>query len=122
MLNQIAQQSKGAKDRDIPLYSICLEQLRRYYKAYKPSMHLIEGQKGGQYSESSIRSVLKRALNKSGINKKIKVHYLRYANATYMLQNGTDIRIIAENQMKERAFHVNSMQKAANIFFLLQIS
>lgn len=89
-------QSKGAKDRDIPLSATCLEQLRLYYKAYKPTNYLIEGQNGGQYSDSSIRSLLKRALRDCHINKKITVHSLRHAYATHLLENGTDIRIIQE--------------------------
>jgi integrase/recombinase XerD len=89
-------QSKGAKDRDIPLSATCLEQLRLYYKAYKPTNYLIEGQNGGQYSDSSIRSLLKRALHDCHINKKITVHSLRHAYATHLLENGTDIRIIQE--------------------------
>lgn len=89
-------QSKGAKDRDIPLSITCLEQLRRYYIAYKPSLYLIEGRNGKPYSASSIRKLLKRALSQSGLKKNITVHSLRHAYATHLLENGTDLRIIQE--------------------------
>lgn len=89
-------QSKGAKDRDIPLAKTCLEQLRRYYKVYKPTTYLIEGQNGGQYSASSIRSLLKKAIKDCHINKNITAHSLRHTYATHLLENGTDIRVIQE--------------------------
>lgn len=88
-------QSKGAKDRDIPLSITCLEQLRRYYLVYKPKYYLIEGQKGSEYSATSVRNVLKRALMQCGIRKNITVHSLRHAYATHLLENGTDISQIS---------------------------
>jgi integrase/recombinase XerD len=110
-------QSKGAKDRDIPLSTICLEQLRRYYKAYKPKDYLIEGQNRGQYSASSIRKLLQRALKDCGIKKHITVHSLRHAYATHLLENGTDIRIIQEllghssSKTTEIYTHVSNLTK-----------
>lgn len=89
-------QSKGAKDRDLPLSEVCLAQLRRYYLVYKPKFYLIEGRKGSKYSATSVRNVLKRALMQCGIRKNITVHSLRHAYATHLLENGTDIRIIQE--------------------------
>lgn len=46
---------KGKKDRKTVLSPILLVMLREYYKAYKPSYWLFEGQEGGQYSATSIR-------------------------------------------------------------------
>ncbi len=48
---------KGAKDRMVPLSPLILEMLREYYKRYKPSEYLFEGQYGGRYSERSIELV-----------------------------------------------------------------
>lgn len=90
------QNSKGAKDREVPLSRIALEQLRKYYREYKPSEYLFEGQFGGQYSTRSIQAVFRKALESCGIQKKATVHTLRHSYATHLLENGTDLRIILE--------------------------
>lgn len=89
-------QSKGAKDRDIPLSKKALEQLRTYYKLYKPTEYLFEGQFGGMYSTSSIQTLFRKALKNCKIHKKATVHTLRHSYATHLLESGTDLRIIQE--------------------------
>jgi len=87
-------QSKGKKDRFVPLSAKMLTLLRDYYKEYKPKEFLFEGQFEKYYSARSIQSVLKNALNKSKIKKKITVHSLRHSYATHLLEQGTDISLI----------------------------
>lgn len=89
-------ESKGAKDREVPLSQKALDQLRIYYKDYKPAEYLFEGQFGGQYSTRSIQALFKKALIQCGIKKKATVHTLRHSYATHLLENGTDLRIIQE--------------------------
>ena len=89
-------QAKGKKDRYIMLSVKTLLMLRDYYKKYQPKDFLIEGQKGGKYSPTSVQSVFKTALKKSGIKKKVTVHSLRHSFATHLLDKGTDIRYIQE--------------------------
>ncbi len=89
-------QAKGKKDRYIMLSEKTLSMLRNYYKKYQPHDFLIEGQKGGKYSPTSVQSVFKTALKKSGIKKKVTVHSLRHSFATHLLDEGTDIRYIQE--------------------------
>ncbi|GAA4826787.1 integrase [Marinicella pacifica] len=89
-------QAKGKKDRYIMLSENVLTMLRSYYTKYKPSDYLVEGQKGGKYSPTSVQSVFKTALKKSGIKKSATVHSLRHSFATHLLDEGTDIRYIQE--------------------------
>lgn len=90
-------QSKGRKDRITPLSIKILEMLRDYYREYKPGTWLFEGQqKGMRYSEQSLQSVLKLALEKTGISKPVTLHWLRHSYATHLLENGTDLRYIQE--------------------------
>ena len=87
---------KGAKDRMVPLSPLILEMLREYYKMYKPSEYLFEGQYGGRYSERSIELVLKKAVADAGISKIINLHMLRHSYATHLLEAGTNLRYIQE--------------------------
>ena len=89
--------AKGKKDRITPLSPIILEMLREYYTGYKPKTWLFEGQNAGdQYSEQSLQSVLKQALQKAGIKKPVTLHWLRHSYATHLLESGTDLRYIQE--------------------------
>lgn len=90
-------QAKGKKDRIAPLSIKILSMLREYYSGYKPKFWLFEGQnKGEQYSEKSLQSVLKLALIKTGIDKPVSLHWLRHSYATHLLESGTDLRYIQE--------------------------
>jgi len=87
-------QSKGKKDRYTLLSVKTLEILRQYFQVYKPKVWLFEGQKGEQYSDRSIQSILKLAVSKTNIKKRVTVHTLRHSFATHLLENGTDLRYI----------------------------
>ncbi len=89
-------QAKGKKDRYVALSEKLLPILRGYYKKYQPKDYLIEGVKGGRYSDKSVQSIMKQALKKAGIRKKASVHTLRHSFATHLLDDGTDIRFIQE--------------------------
>ena len=89
--------SKGKKDRIVPLSPKILEMLREYYKSCKPKNFLFEGRFPGEnYSEKSLQSVLKLALHKTGITKPVTLHWLRHSYATHLLESGTDLRYIQE--------------------------
>ena len=90
------EKGKGKKDRYVNLPQSILEQLRAYYKGYRPKIYLFEGQDGRQYSARSTQQVFKNALQKAGINKKVGIHSLRHSYATHLLEQGTDIRFIQE--------------------------
>jgi len=90
------EKSKGKKDRYVNLPQSILEQLRTYYKEYRPQKYLFEGQDGGQYSKRSLQNVFKNALHKAGVNKNVGIHSLRHSYATHLLEQGTDIRFIQE--------------------------
>ncbi|MCK6541171.1 site-specific integrase [bacterium] len=93
----IIKQSKGKKDRVVPLGLKILQLLREYYLSYKPKKWLFEGQnKEEQYSEQSLGKVLKMSVESAGIRKPVSLHWLRHSYATHLLENGTDLRYIQE--------------------------
>ena len=93
----IIRQSKGRKDRVVPISDTMIELLRNYYKSYRPKSWLFEGQtSGNQYSEASLQKVLKIAVHKAKIEKPVTLHWLRHSYATHLLEAGTDLRYIQE--------------------------
>lgn len=91
----IIYQSKGKKDRVIPIGDKIIDLLREYYKAYRPKEWLFEGQiKGNKYSATSLEKVLKQSLQRAKIKKPVTLHWLRHSFATHLMESGTDMRYV----------------------------
>lgn len=88
--------AKGKKDRYANLPGSILEQLRTYYKVYKPKDFLFEGQYGARYSKRSVQQVFQQAMKRANIKIDTGIHGLRHSYATHLLEAGTDIRYIQE--------------------------
>ena len=89
--------AKGKKERIVPISERLIGMLRDYYKACRPKVWLFEGQtEGEKYSDVSLENVLKQALKKVKITKKVTLHWLRHSYATHLLESGTDLRFIQE--------------------------
>jgi site-specific recombinase XerD len=86
--------AKGNKDRYSLLSKKVLEILRLYIRRYRPKVYLFEGASGVKYSGSSIRMILKRAVEKAKINARVTPHSLRHSFATHLLEDGVDLRYI----------------------------
>ena len=72
---------KGMKDRYIPMTPKLSLMIKQYIKEYSPNHYLIQGQKGGKYSASSVRKICKRV----GIN---NPHLLRHSIVTHLIDSG----------------------------------
>jgi len=88
--------AKGKKDRYVTLPESVLDELRQYFREYKPKEYLFEGQFGGKYSIRSTQAVFRQAMKKAKINKTVGIHGLRHSYATHLLESGTDISLIKE--------------------------
>ncbi|MBN1768178.1 MAG: tyrosine-type recombinase/integrase [Prolixibacteraceae bacterium] len=89
--------SKGKKDRVIPLSKQTVAKIRSYYLEYRPTTYFIEGQTTGEpLTTSSLQQIFKRSMKKASITKPYTIHCLRHSIATHLLENGTDLRYIQE--------------------------
>jgi integrase/recombinase XerD len=90
-------QSKGFRDRIVPVSDRTIEMVDSYIGHYKPKKYIFEGQfPGGPYSATSLEKVLKKACIRAGIRKGVTLHWLRHSYATHLLESGTDLRYIQE--------------------------
>lgn len=89
-------QSKGKKDRIVPLSEKLIPKIKEYKAAYKPSYWLIEGVGGEKYSDRSVQNILRKAVDETNSNSNGTVHTLRHSYATHLLSRGMDIRMIQQ--------------------------
>ena len=90
--------AKGHKARKLYLTKQCEDLIREYYCTHKPTpkYYLFEGQNHTQpYTSTSIRNILKAALKREGIKKRVRVHDLRHAFATHCIISGTSLAHLA---------------------------
>ena len=90
-------QGKGRKDRYTVLSELTLEQLRKYYRLYKPERWLFPGADEDEFiTERTVQRIFENACRAAKINKKVSVHSLRHSFATHLLEDGIDLRYIQE--------------------------
>jgi len=96
-------QSKGNKDRNVPLPQNTLALLREQWKSHRNKVWIFPsaGQGGTNMpyantplSKSSVQCAFRSALKRAGIHKKATVHTLRHSWATHLLEAGINLRLI----------------------------
>jgi integrase len=86
------EQGKGAKDRLVPISETLLEQLRAYWRLYRPGDWLFPGRTPERaLSPTSVQKVYTRAKGKAGVTKIGGIHGLRHAYATHLLEAGLPV-------------------------------
>jgi integrase/recombinase XerD len=93
-------EGKGGKDRLVPLPKRTLDALRNYWKTHRHPVLLFP--RAGQDKQAplhctsmdkgSVQKVLKKVMTELEIKKNIRPHSLRHCFATYLLEQGIDLR------------------------------
>ena len=88
--------SKGRKDRYAILSHTNLEQLRAYYREYRPADWLFYSERGKdlRYSCRSIGYIVKQSARRAGIGRRVMTHALRHSFATHMLETGVQLPVL----------------------------
>ena len=85
--------SKGNKDRSVPLPVQTLAQLRAYWLNHRSKMWLFPG-KIGPMNIATVQHCFKATVEQSPILKKVSCHTLRHSYATHLMEAGVPLRVI----------------------------
>lgn len=89
--------SKYGKDRYVPLSTLLIPGLQKYFTAEKPQRWVFNGkEKHAPLSTRGIQWCLRQAVKQSGLSKTITVHTLRHSYATHLLEDGVDIHTLMQ--------------------------
>jgi site-specific recombinase XerD len=113
----IVRQGKGAKDRLVPLSLRLLEELRAYWRRYRPRPWLFAGARPGDHlSVGGVQRLVRRVVQRAGLGKAISLHTLRHSYATHLLEAGCDLltiqRLLGHKDLKttSRYLYVSTQQ------------
>lgn len=91
-------QSKGNKDRYVPLSEHLIRGIKKYISAEHPLKYLFEGTGNpegkdfdSRYSQRGVQWAVKTIAKQAGILKDVHTHMLRHTYATHLLEDGVNI-------------------------------
>lgn len=116
------EQGKGRKDRYTLLSPRLLEELRAYYRVYRPTEWLFPARGTSvPMCTGSARYIYTAAKLRAGIRKQGNIHSLRHAFATHLVESGTDVvtlqSLLGHSDIKTtmRYLHLSSRHVAAHV-------
>ena len=115
----LIRQSKGKKDRMVPLSKAVFDALRIYFKQYKPKDWLFEGQfPGTSISTRTAQAVFNQVYKSLGLPKGTTFHSLRHSYATHLVENGIDVtfvqHLLGHNDVRTTFRYTHVSQKKIN--------
>lgn len=106
----VIRNSKGGRGRFVPVSNNIITDLKLYYREYLPAKYIFEGRKGGKYSATSVRSVVK----KLNCKKRLYPHLLRHSSLTKLVDNGHNLLKVqrfaghTNSKSTERYYHLSN--------------
>ena len=93
---------KGSKERLVPLNKTLIKYLKNYISLIRSHQNIASGHedfvflnnRGKQLTRMMIFTIVKKLVEKSGINKNVSPHTFRHSFATHLLQGDADLRAI----------------------------
>lgn len=111
------EQGKGAKDRLVPLSPTLLDQLRTYWRLYRPSDWLFVGRTGEPLSPTGLQRAFTQAKRRAGVTKDGGIHGMRHAYATHQLAAGLGVerlqRLLGHANIQTTLRYVHWLPSAA---------
>ena len=113
--------SKGNKDRYVPLPDTTLSLLRTFWTTHRHPVWLFPGQKrtNKPMHPTGVQRTFKLALQSSDVNKAATVHSLRHSWATHLLEAGINLRFIqlwlGHKSLKTTAIYTHLTRPAETI-------
>jgi site-specific recombinase XerD len=88
-------QGKGRKDRYTLLSPKLLEELRAYWRAYRPKRWLFEGRRPGEHLPTNTAGkIFDQARRRAGITHGNGIHSLRHSFGTHLMEAGVALPVI----------------------------
>lgn len=116
------EQGKGRKDRYTLLSPRLVEELRAYYRIYRPTEWLFPARgTTGPMGRGSAQYIYNAAKARAGIRKQGSIHSLRHAFATHLVESGADVvtlqSLLGHGNIKTtmRYLHLSSQHVAAHV-------
>lgn len=91
---------KGDKQRLVPISTTARDKIQRYLEERRSARSGEEvvflNNRGGQLTRVMVFTILKQAVTRAGIDKRISPHTFRHSFATHLLEGGASIRQVQE--------------------------
>ena len=113
------ERGKGRKDRYTVLSPKLLEELRNYYRIYRPKEWLFFGQNRQVHlHEHTGQRIFNQAVKRAGLPRKGGIHSLRHSFATHLLEAGVEItavqRLLGHNHISTTTTYLHVRQERLN--------
>jgi len=94
---------KGSKERIVPIGARAREALRRYLRELRPRLDRGEGarvvflnQHGRPLSRMGVWKIVRRHVERAGVERRVTPHTFRHSFATHLLEGGADLAAVQE--------------------------
>lgn len=111
------EQGKRAKDRYTLLSDRLLQELRAYWRMYRPPVWLFTSSRDSQrpLAAQHAQKFFYAAVQRAGLPHKGGIHVLRHSFATHLLENGTDLtivqRLLGHGRLEHTAVYLHVRQE-----------